>query len=90
MSQQAVVCLYFGNPEECQGCGGWVKAEGGPFPGDPRYCSEDCFADAQEFAAHQEARRTRLACCPDCGYDCGEHNPACTASGAKRQEGGAR
>lgn len=72
-----LICLYFGNPEERQGCGGWVKAEGGPFPGDPRYCSEDCFADAQDRAAREQAR---LACCPDCGYDCGEHGPACTAA----------
>src|ERR1035437_10760391 len=59
------VCLYFGSGEDCRYCGEWLKAAGGPFDGDPRFCSEDCFADAKERDA-REARR--LACCPECGY----------------------
>jgi hypothetical protein len=82
VTDASMVCLYFGNAEECQNCGGWTRAEGGPFPGDPRYCSEDCFADAQERAAQREKR---LACCPECGYDCGEHGPACTANSENRK-----
>ena len=69
-----MICLYFGDPCECQNCGGCVKAEGGPFPGDSRYCSEDCFADAQERAARVAQR---AAWCPECGYDQGEHDPGC-------------
>ena len=85
MADQAapgMICLYFGDPCECQNCGGCVKAEGGPFPGDARYCSEDCFADAQQRAA-ETARRA--AWCPECGFDCGEHGPDC-----KRREKAAR
>jgi hypothetical protein len=75
-----MVCLYFGDSEECQNCGGRVRAEGGPFPGDSRYCSEDCFADAQERAAESERRRAWLRGCPECGYDCGEHAPDCSTA----------
>jgi hypothetical protein len=71
------VCLYFGNPEECQSCGGWLKAEGGPFPGDSRYCSRDCFEDAREREAQRAAR---LKCCDECGYDNAEHDPSCPAA----------
>ena len=68
------VCLYFGSGEDCWNCGGWLKAAGGPFAGDSRYCSEDCFADAKE----REAQTTRrMACCPECGYDRQEHAPDC-------------
>ena len=68
------ICLYSGPADECRSCGGWVKAGGGPFAGDPRFCSEDCFADAQE-----RARRAaeRAAWCPACGYDQGEHALDC-------------
>jgi hypothetical protein len=69
------ICLYFGNPEECQGCGGWVKADGGPFEGDPRFCSEDC---AAEVARRIEAAAGRLRCCPECGFDNNEHDEGCT------------
>lgn len=71
------ICLYFGNPEECQCCGGWTKAEGGPFVGDPRFCSEDCYADYQD---RYEAASKKPAWCPDCGYDQGEHGPDCEAA----------
>lgn len=71
------VCLYFGSGEDCWSCGGWLKAAGGPFDGDSRYCSEDCFADAQERAA-QYAQR--MACCPECGYDNQEHAPDCAGA----------
>ena len=70
-------CLYFGIPGECQNCGGWTGAEGGPFPGDSRYCSEDCYADAQQFAAQSAARAARMASCPKCGFDRGEHDTGC-------------
>ena len=71
------VCLYFGTGEDCWNCGGWLKAAGGPFDGDSRYCSEDCFADAQEREARTAQRR---ACCPQCGYDRQEHAPDCSAN----------
>lgn len=74
-----VTCLYFGNPEECQGCGGWVKAGGGPFEGDRRFCSEDCCADAAELR-DRVAQRTATAWCPACGYDNHEHAPGCEAA----------
>lgn len=75
-SAPGLVCLYFGDPCECQNCGGCVTAEGGPFPGDPRYCSEDCFAEAQARRAVAEARD---ATCGRCGFDRGEHQPGCPA-----------
>jgi hypothetical protein len=76
------VCLYFGSGEDCRYCGEWLKAAGGPFDGDPRFCSEDCFADAKERDA-REARR--LACCPECGYDNSEHAPDCHGEGASME-----
>jgi hypothetical protein len=69
------VCLYFGSGEDCRNCGGWLKAAGGPFDGDSRYCSEDCFADAQE---RESQYAQRMACCPECGYDNQEHAPECS------------
>jgi hypothetical protein len=71
------VCLYFGTGEDCWNCGEWKKAAGGPFAGDSRFCSEDCFADAMEREA-REAQRT--ACCPECGYDNQEHAPKCSST----------
>jgi hypothetical protein len=68
------VILCFGDPEECQGCGGWTRAEGGPFEGDPRFCSEDCYAMVAERSAESMAR---LACCGSCGFDNAEHAPWC-------------
>jgi len=73
---RGIVCLYFGSGKDCHYCGGYLKAAGGPFAGDPRFCSEDCFADAKERDARQ-ARR--LACCPECGYDNQEHAPDCAS-----------
>ena len=72
-----MICLYFGDPCECQWCGGCTKAEGGPFEGDSRFCSEDCYADAAERAQEQELR---LACCPECGPARQEHAPDCPAN----------
>lgn len=69
------VCLYTGPEDECRGCGGWTRAGGGPFPGDKRFCSEDCFADAQERAARVNLK---MACCPECGFDNQEHSGECT------------
>jgi len=71
------ICLNFGTPGECQNCGGWTRAndedgQPGPFPGDSRYCSEDCYADAQRRTA---AARARMVCCPECGFDNQEHDP---------------
>lgn len=68
------IILCFGNPDECQNCGGWVRAGGGPFPADTRFCSQDCFEDSAERAARNAAR---AAWCAECGYDCGEHAPDC-------------
>lgn len=71
------VCLYFGPADECRGCGGWTKAEGGPFPGDSKFCSEDCYADYQD---RYEAAAKKPAWCTGCGYDQGEHAPDCEAA----------
>jgi hypothetical protein len=78
------VCVYFGTPGECHNCGGWTKSVGedgvaGPFPGDARYCSEDCFAEAQEFA--ERARRQADDWCSSCGFDRHEHAQGCERSG---------
>jgi hypothetical protein len=74
------VCLNFGNPEECQNCGGWVGAgEGddrGPFEGDTRFCSLDCFVDHQEFVERDRLRH-ESNWCPRCGYDNWEHAADC-------------
>lgn len=72
-----MICLYFGRADECRYCGGWTKAAGGPFEGDPRFCSEDCYADDQERQARIAKRE---AWCPACGYDQGEHAPGCAAA----------
>ena len=79
------MCLYFGTPGECHNCGGFTGAEGddgvtGSFPGDPRYCSEDCFVDAQEFAERAK-REASSDWCPTCGYDRHEHAPDCAHPG---------
>lgn len=74
------ICLYFGPADECRSCGGWTKAAGGPFEGDPRFCSEDCFADDQERQARIAKRE---AWCPACGYDQDEHAPDCIMTEAK-------
>ena len=68
------IILCFGPGTECQYCGGWVRAGGGPFAADTRFCSRDCFEDAMEQAA---AWAVRAAWCAECGYDCGEHDPGC-------------
>jgi len=81
-----IVCLYFGSGKDCRYCGGWLKAAGGPFGADPRFCSEDCFADAMERDA-REARR--LACCPQCGYDRQEHAPDCPEARRRSELGDA-
>jgi hypothetical protein len=74
-SASPFTCFYTGPDGECRNCGGWTKAGGGPFPGDPRFCSEDCYADNQERAA--QANR-RMACCPECGFDNQEHGDQCS------------
>lgn len=78
MAETSMICLYFGTPGECQNCGGSARAEGGPFPGDERYCSQDCFEDAAERAARAAQR---LKCCDECGYDNAEHGPECSRGG---------
>ena len=74
---KSFICLYSGTPGECQNCGGWTGAEGGPFAGDSRYCSEDCYAGAQERTRRAAERMT---CCPGCGFDNQEHAPDCEAA----------
>jgi hypothetical protein len=69
------VCLYTGPGDECWNCGGWTRAGGGPFPGDRRFCTEDCCADFQERA---RKRDLMMACCPECGFDNQEHSEACS------------
>ena len=75
--------LCFGTPGECQNCGGSTRSideetgERGPFEGDPRFCSEDCFAESQMFA--ERARRQAASdWCPSCGFDRHEHADDCT------------
>jgi hypothetical protein len=75
MNARGFICLYSGTPGECQNCGGFTGAEGGPFPGDSRYCSEDCYAGARTRTAQAAAR---MACCPECGFDNAEHDTGCT------------
>lgn len=74
-----MICLYFGRADECRYCGGWTKAAGGPFEGDPRFCSEDCYADAAERARRQ-AEHAATEWCPSCGYDRHEHAPGCPSA----------
>lgn len=74
----AFACLYAGPGDECWGCGGWTKAGGGPFPGDSRFCCEDCAAD---FSERARLRDLRMACCPECGFDNQEHAEGCTLAG---------
>ena len=81
-----IVCLYFGDPCECQWCGGCTKAEGGPFEGDSRYCSEDCFAEAAERARRQ-AGYAATEWCPECGYDRHERAPGCPRCASAEKEG---
>jgi hypothetical protein len=69
------VCLYTGPGDECWNCGGWTRAAGGPFPGDSRFCTEDCCAD---FSERARQRDPRMACCPGCGFDNQEHSEECT------------
>lgn len=88
-----LVCLYMGDGETCWNCGGWVKAIGedgqpGPFPGDSRYCCEECYAEDQRRSADA---RARVRCCPECGFDNAEHKtradeygPACSQAEAGR------
>ena len=46
------LCLNFGDPQECQLCGGWIHAGDPPEvpEGEPgiagRYCSHDCHDEA--------------------------------------------
>ena len=74
--EEAFICLYFGNQEECHNCGGWTKVEGGPFEGDFRFCSEECFEEMMEFQSQREAERVS-DWCPECGYDNHEHDLDC-------------
>lgn len=77
-----MICLYFGPADECRYCGGWTKAGGGPFEGDPRFCSEDCYADA---ATRAEETARRSAWCPACGYDNSEHGSDCSGNAASTE-----
>ena len=72
-----LVCLYTGTGTECWNCGGYTKAIGedgrpGPFPGDSRYCCEECYAEDQR---RQAGAAARARSCPVCGYDNAEHGP---------------
>lgn len=83
-----LVCLYFGNASECQCCGGWTGAEGGPFEPDPRFCSQDC---AETIYERQSQARyyAENNWCSECGYDNFEHAPGCAPSPVlRRMQGG--
>ncbi len=92
MSTTSYLCVWFGTPGECQNCGGsthaedgefvdgvWTPTPGGergPFKPDPRYCSEDCFAEAQMDA--ERWKRAAADWCPSCGFDRHEHADDCS------------
>jgi len=73
------ICLYFGWPDECLNCGGSASLGGTQEPvvsDRGRFCSEDCAADAEEFA--QRAKREAASSwCPSCGFDNHEHDDDC-------------
>lgn len=70
--------LCFGTGEECWCCGGYTKAADGPFEGDNRYCSEECFADWDARLRTEEQQRKKVfACCKECGFDNAEHDTTC-------------
>jgi hypothetical protein len=83
---RATVHLCFGWPTECQNCGGHTKAvhpdEGrGPFPGDDRFCSEECYVEFQEVTDRIAAMPSRATACRSCGLDNFEHTEECDAEG---------
>lgn len=51
----------------------------GPFEGDPRFCSEDCYADHQKWVEREERARASEYC-QTCGFDRHEHAPDCAAA----------
>jgi len=78
------VHLCFGSATECQNCGGHTKAvhpdEGrGPFPGDSRFCSEECYVEFQEVTERIAAMPSQVTACRSCGLDNFEHTPDCDA-----------
>ena len=91
MADAVFVCSrLFAN--ECQNCGGHTKAvhpdEGrGPFPGDSRFCSEECFAEFQEITERIAAMPPRVTACRSCGLDNFEHLDGCAATRDGRTEG---
>ncbi len=81
--QEPYICIWLGTPSECQNCGGWTRSEDedgnrGPFPGDERFCSEECYTDHQEFVEREQRARAN-EWCPVCGFDRHEHAPDCAS-----------
>lgn len=85
------IFLCTGSRTECWNCGGHTHSldpdtgQPGPFEGDSRYCSEDCYAESGERERIQaEQSLLRYALCPDCGFDNQEHDEGCIAACAER------
>lgn len=59
-SVERAIFLCFGDPDTCHNCGGWTRAEvdgvAGPFPGDSRFCSEECWESYEEMDARDRER----------------------------------
>lgn len=54
-----MICLYYGDPEECLNCGGWVGCagiDGGIVTDFGRYCCEDCVDESIEFGERMKAQ----------------------------------
>jgi len=54
-----MICLYYGDPTECQNCGGWVGCagiDGGIVTDFGRFFSTDRVDDAIEFQARAKAQ----------------------------------
>ena len=76
-----VICLYFGDPDECQNCGGSATLGGTQEAlktPEGTFCSADCHDEAVEFAERAKAGH-RSNWCPECGFDNHEHSTECHA-----------
>lgn len=54
------LCLYLGNPEECQCCGGWIHADGCVPKGMPAIDGKFCSVECHDAIADLIERRGRV------------------------------